>query len=79
MEELKQELIEKIRNTQNENLLLLVKDDIDFYQDDPQKNKLGLTDEDYEELKLLANEPDKKDTTSFEEFKNIMNHWRMNS
>ncbi len=69
MEGLKQELIEKIRMTKNGNLLLFVKDDIDFYEEDTQQNNLGLSAEDYEELTLLANEPAEKDTSSFEEFK----------
>jgi hypothetical protein len=72
MEELKQELIEKIRNTQNINMLLVVKEDIAFNEMISIENGLGLSKEEYDELKMLAEEADAKDTIGFDEFKNTL-------
>jgi hypothetical protein len=70
---LKQQVLEKISATEDEGLLSILMEDIGLYE-----KHHGLAAEDFEELKELANEPNEKDTTSFSEFKELIQQWRTN-
>jgi hypothetical protein len=74
---LKQDLIDKISDTEDENLLQLLKDDYDYFTG---VGKPDITDElsqeDLEELRSLLNEPFGHETESYEDFKKAINRWR---
>jgi hypothetical protein len=74
---LKQELIDKISVTEDENLLQLLKEDYDYFTG---VGKADITDElsseDLEELKNLLNEPFGDEIESYEEFKKAIDRWR---
>ena len=77
-EELKKELHKLIDNTEDEELLSMVKEDIVTYQTKANKNFDDLSDlspEDRAELEELAKEDMHKDTITFEELKKEMNEW----
>ncbi len=77
--ELKKELHKLIDNTEDEDLLSMVKEDIVAYQT---KSKEGFDDlsdlspEDRAELEELATEDPDKDTISEEEFAQYIQEWR---
>ena len=77
-EELKKELHKLIDNTEDEELLSMVKEDIVAYQTKTNKNFDDLSDlspEDRAELEELATEDINKDTITFEEFKQHLDEW----
>jgi hypothetical protein len=77
-EKLKKELHALIDNTEDEELLNMVKEDIVAYQTESKKEFDDLSDlspEDRKELEELATEDPEKDTISFEELKKEMNEW----
>jgi competence protein ComGC len=77
-EELKKELHKLIDNTEDEELLSMVKEDMIAYQTKVNKNFDDLSDlspEDRAELEKLATEDPDKDTISFEALKKEMNEW----
>ncbi len=74
---IKEELAKLIADTDNEELLSMVKEDLVFYK----KSKTiditdSLSDEQLKELEKLANEPDEKDTQSLDEFNKATEKWR---
>ena len=75
--DLKKELIAKISETNDEDLLLLLKADYDYFT---QKDKRDITDElseeDKSELINLVNEPFGKDTMSQQELDEAIRQWR---
>ncbi len=75
--ELKQELIDKINLTEDENLLKLLKADYDFFTHEGKNDFTDdLSNEDLNELIELINEPFGFETVSLEEFKNATSKWR---
>jgi hypothetical protein len=75
---LKKELHTLIDNTEDEELLNMVKEDIVAYQTETKKEFDDLSDlspEDRQELEELAAEDPMKDTITFEELKKEMNEW----
>jgi hypothetical protein len=77
-ENLKKEIHKLIDNTEDEELLSIVKEDIIAYQTKSKENFDDLSDlspEDRQELKELAEEDPEKDTITFEELKKEMNEW----
>jgi competence protein ComGC len=77
-EELKKELHHLIDNTDDEELLSMVKEDIVAYQTKTNKKFDDLSDlspGDRQELEELAAEDMDKDTISLEELKKEMNEW----
>lgn len=77
-EKLKKELHLLIDNTEDEELLNMVKEDIIAYQTESKKDFDDLSDispEDRQELEELATEDPDKDTMSLEELKKEMNEW----
>lgn len=74
---LKQELIDKISATEDENLLQLLKQDYDYFTGIGKADVIDeLSPEDLEELKNLLNEPFGHETESYEDFKRAINRWR---
>ncbi len=75
--DLKQELITKITATNDENLLLLLKTDYDYFS---HENNRDVTDElspqDKEELINLVQEPFGADTISQQELDEAIRQWR---
>lgn len=77
-EKLKKELHALIDNTEDEELLNMVKEDIIAYHTESKKEFDDLSDlspEDRQELEELAAEDPLKDTVSFEEYKKEMKEW----
>ncbi|MBD0333114.1 MAG: hypothetical protein ICV66_10695 [Chitinophagaceae bacterium] len=74
---LKQELIDKIAATEDENLLQLLKEDFDYFTGVGRPDIVDeLAPEDLEELKNLLNEPFGHETESYEDFKKAIERWR---
>ena len=77
-ENLKKELHKLIDDTEDEELLSIVKEDIVAYQTKANKNFDDLSDltpEDRQELRELAEEDPDNDTITFEELKKEINEW----
>ena len=75
--DLKKELVSIIENTNDEELLSLLKEDFMFYikaKDTDITDKLNSTQ--LEELNKLAKEEDLKDTNTLDEFKIVTDKWR---
>jgi len=67
---LKQELIEKIAATEDEDLLQILKADYDYFTGESNKDVLDeLSTEDRAELEFLLNEPFGKDSEPYDDFK----------
>ena len=77
LQELKTELVSFIENSNNEELLSLLKEDIHFYTGTKGADVTDhLNDEQFADLKALAEEPGEKDTMSVEEFTVATQKWR---
>ena len=70
-----QELIDKISATEDENLLMLLKTDYDYFKGNSDVTD-ELSSEDKNELIYLVSEPFGKDTISQKEFDEALNQWR---
>lgn len=78
LDDLKQELVSFIENTNDEVLLSLLKKDFLFYGKVEEKDITdGLSDEQIRELKELSEEDETKDSISLEEFKSVTQQWRI--
>ena len=75
-ENLKQELIEKISSTNDENLLQLLKADFDYFNDQTKDVTDELSPEDKSELINLVNEPFGENTLSQGELDEAIRQWR---
>jgi len=74
---LKQELIDKISATEDEDLLQLLKEDLDYFTGVGKPDIVDeLSQEDLSELKNLLNEPFGHETESYEDFKKAIDRWR---
>jgi hypothetical protein len=72
---LKQELIEKISATNDENLLQLLMADLDYFSSGADVlDELSSTD--LAELQTMAQEPFGHETESYEDFKKAITQWR---
>jgi len=77
LDDLKKELLSYIQNTNDEELLSLVKEDFLFYgkvKDADITDKLS--DEQLKELSALAEEGETKDVITLDEFKTATQQWR---
>ncbi len=74
--DIKKEVLTLVEAIENEDLLQLLKADIEFFNKPGIDITDGLSPEDLKELRELANEPDTKDTLSEEEFKQLTDRWR---
>ena len=72
---LKQELIDKISSTEDENLLMLLKTDYDYFNGNTDVTS-ELSQEDKDELFNLVSEPFGKDTISQKQFDEALRQWR---
>ena len=76
-DKLKKELLTYIENTDDEELLSFLKEDIVFYGKVKDTDITdNLSEEQLHELKTLAEEDEKKDTQSLEDFKKATDKWR---
>ncbi|MFT4155974.1 hypothetical protein [Parafilimonas sp.] len=74
---LKQELIEKITATDNEDLFHILKADYDYFTGNDNKDVLDeLSVKDRDELLNMLNEPFGTDAHSYEDFKKATEKWR---
>ena len=75
--DLKKELVSYIENTNDEELLSLLKEDFVFYGQLKQIDITdGLSKEQLQELKLLAAQDDATDNQTLDEFKKATKKWR---
>ncbi len=74
---IKQELLEKIAATNDENLLQLIKEEIDYFTGGGKNDVLDeLSPADLKELNNLLSEPFGHETESHEDFKMATQRWR---
>ncbi|MEO6719585.1 MAG: hypothetical protein ABIN67_04425 [Ferruginibacter sp.] len=74
---IKQDLIDKISNTNDENLLLLLKEDYEYFTQDANIDVTHkLFDDDKEELINLVKEPFGSDTISQQQLDEAIRQWR---
>ena len=74
---MKQDLINKISNTNDENLLLLLKADYEYFTQDVEQDVTDeLSEDDKKELINLVNEPFGYDTVSQQELDEAIRQWR---
>lgn len=74
---LKKELVACIENTNDEQLLLLLKEDLVFYGKVKDVDITDdLNDEQLKELKALSEEDELKNTETLDEFKKVTRQWR---
>lgn len=74
---IKQDLINKISSTEDENLLLLLKTDYEYFTQNEGKEVADeLSDEDKQELINLVNEPFGYETISQQELNEAISKWR---
>jgi hypothetical protein len=77
IEKLKKDLLRLIYETEDENLLSMVKEDITFYQTAKNTDVMySLSVEQLKELEQLATEPEEKDTMTLNEFNKATDKWR---
>ena len=76
MSSLKQQVLEMVSTIDDEQLLELVKADIEYFSNKEIDIIDELNDADKEELLNLINEPDEKDTLTEEEYKTATAKWR---
>ncbi len=77
VDKLKKELTKFIEETNDEELLSLLKEDMAFYKTSSGKDITdSLSDEQVKELEKLASEPDDKDTMTRKEFNKATDKWR---
>jgi hypothetical protein len=77
VDKLKKELTKLIEETNDEELLSMVKEDMVFYNTSKGTDITdSLSDEQILELERLASEPDEKDTISLKEFNKATDKWR---
>ncbi len=76
--DLKKELVSYIENTNDEELLHLLKEDFKFYSKTTNTDITDdLTEAQLNELKVLAEEDETKDTHTLDEFKKATDKWRI--
>ena len=77
IEKLKKELTRLIDETNDEELLSLVKEDMVFYKTSEDSDITdNLSEEQLKELEKLAAEPDEKNTITLDEFNKATDKWR---
>jgi hypothetical protein len=75
--DIKQDLINKISSTNDENLLLLLKADYEYFTEDEKKDVADdLSEEDKEELTNLVSEPFGYETIFQQELDDAIRQWR---
>jgi len=77
VQQMQQQLISQINSINNEDILRMLGEELDYSLQSKTDLSSLLSDEDLNELKLLASEPVEKNTMSLNEFNSIMEQWRM--
>lgn len=75
--EIKNEVLSLVQLIEDENLLQLLKADIEFFKETGSDITDGLSKEDIEELRVLSNEPDDINTVTEDEYKQLTDKWRI--
>lgn len=73
--QIKKEVLSLVQEIEDENLLQLLKADIEFFKEGDITD--ALSESELEELKNVANEPDDLNVISQEEFKQLTDKWRL--
>ena len=77
IEKIKKDLLKLIDETEDENLLSMVKEDIAFYQTAKNTDITdSLSTKQLNELEQLATEPEEKDTITLNQFNMATDKWR---
>lgn len=76
--EIKKEVISLIEQIEDEDLLQLLKADIEDYKEVGRDITDDLSPEDLEELRILSMEDPFRNTVSEDEYKQFLNKWRTN-
>lgn len=77
MSALKEEILQLVATIDDENLLELVKADIEYFRNKKADILDELSESDKKELLDMLNEPDEKDTISEDDFKAATEQWRI--
>lgn len=77
IQQMQEHLIKQVGAVTDESILRMLDEELSFYLQHKDDAKIQLSKKDYEELTMLANESEEGNTISFDEFKNIMDKWRM--
>lgn len=77
IQEMQEHLIKQVATVSDENILRMLDEELSFYLEHKDDAATQLSEKDYKELVMLANEPIENNTISLGEFKNIMDKWRM--
>ena len=77
LSELKKELVSYIQNSNDEEILSLLKEDLVFYGKIKDADITDdLTEDQLKELRALSKEDEQKDTMTLDEFKQATSQWR---
>ncbi len=79
IQQMQQQIIQQLASVNDENMLKMLDEEIAFYLQHKEDPIAMLTEKDAEELAMLANQPLEGNTMSFNEFKSVMDKWRMKS
>jgi len=77
IQQMQQQIIEQVASVNDENILRMLDEELAFYLQHKEDTASQLSEKDLEELILLANEPLENNTMSLDEFKSVMDKWRM--
>jgi len=77
IQQMQQQLISQISTINNEDILRMLGEELSYSLESHTDLATVLSNDDLNELTMLANEPLDKDTMSLSEFNNIMDQWRM--
>jgi len=73
---IKEQVLQMVSKIDDEQLLALVKAEIEYFSNKETDILDALNDDDREELMSLINEPDEKDTLTEDEYKSATAKWR---
>ena len=77
IKQMQQHVIEQVNAVHDENVLKMLEEELAFYLQNKEATTNLLSEKDLEELIMIANEPIENNTISLNEFKSIMDTWRM--
>lgn len=77
IQQMQEHIIKQVAAVNDEHILRMLDEELSFYLEHKDDAAARLTEVDYNELVGLANEPVENNTISLDEFKSIMEKWRM--
>jgi hypothetical protein len=77
IQQMQQQLIRQIGAVNNEDILRMLGEELSYSLQSKDDLSALLTEEDFIELTMLANEPVEQNTMSLNEFNSAMSKWRM--